>query len=234
MIYAPASLPVNAMSRQPASGSCTTVDCGSSPDRATWAVARSGLVSGPFLAPWGIPNDPAGSRLVPICYGPSAAQGCPHRARGPPHSLITQPRPIGRAPGRRRNAGPGDDLTSERPLIQMQILPDPALHPEHPGCPTWCSPVACYDDRTIREHRSFPVLIASQLDDVRALVGTTRDDELMRGELAVGTTAIELRLLSTDTEGPAGDAVLDPHAALALARSLIDAATAVLAEEGVR
>ena len=40
----------------------------------------------------------------------------------------------------------------------MQILPD-RTHPiEHPA---WCSSVACADDSTITEHRSFPTLIAS-------------------------------------------------------------------------
>jgi hypothetical protein len=112
----------------------------------------------------------------------------------------------------------------------------PAPQPEHPDCTSWCNPIACIDDRAIREHRGFPSVVASALDFVRALITTTRADESLRGEVAIGTAGVELRLLSTDAEDPAevdrDDVVLDARAAVSLAMALVDAATLVLVEQG--
>jgi hypothetical protein len=102
--------------------------------------------------------------------------------------------------------------------------------------PDWCSPVACGDDESITEHRTFPHLVGSALDDVRAVISTLRADEVVRGDVRFGTTAVELRLLSADAEDPAdaerGDVLLDARAAMSLARALVDAATQVLIERG--
>jgi hypothetical protein len=111
----------------------------------------------------------------------------------------------------------------------MSVIPDSSIHPGHP---TWCSSVACFTAGSITEHRSFPTVIATVLDtERRALVAVASAVEYMAGRTHVGEPGVELWFLCPDeSEQRGGDVVLDPHAAIALAKALVDAATVVLGE----
>jgi hypothetical protein len=110
----------------------------------------------------------------------------------------------------------------------VNILPNPSLTSGHP---VWCSAVACSNAGSITEHRSFPSVVASVLDTERSAIVALASDEDVSDELHVGEPGIELRLLCPDEpEQRGGDVVLDPCAAFALAKALLDAATVVLGE----